>query len=43
MLALGAGGVIVYLQGRIGGSEPLSAADEAELTRLIATADEGDD
>jgi cytochrome c-type biogenesis protein CcmH len=43
VLAVGGVGVAAYLRGRKGGAAPLSAADEAELTRLMATADEGDD
>ena len=42
VLLLGGAGVAVYMRGRAGRSEsPLSAADEAEAARLLAT-DKGD-
>ena len=42
ILLLGAGGAALYMRGRArAGDPPLSPADEAELTRLMASADDG--
>ena len=43
VLLLGGAGAAVYMRGRAkAGEAPLSPADEAELTRLMAAQDEGD-
>lgn len=43
VLAVGGIGVVAYFRSRAGGPGALNAEDEAELGRLMATADEGDD